>query len=78
MKSQLPAMTKTILMASRVKCLAGHKSAVVLRRILSLRSVRIEIEHLGLNQQCRRAGGGQDPIAINKLGLLRHETSTMI
>jgi hypothetical protein len=62
MKSQLPAMTKTILMVSREHCLADRESAVASRSFLPLRPVRMEIEHLGLNQRCKTAGAGQDHV----------------
>jgi hypothetical protein len=62
MKSQLPAMTKTILMDSREHCLADQESAVALRSILPLRPVRMEIEHLGLKQWRKTTGGRQDHV----------------
>jgi hypothetical protein len=60
MKSQLPAMTKTILMVLRMLCFANQESAVASRSLLPLRPVRMEIEHLGLTQRCKTASVGQD------------------
>ena len=62
MNSQLPAITKTILMVSREHCLADQESAVALHSFLPLRSVRMEIEHLGLNQRCNTAGARRDHV----------------
>ncbi len=49
-------------MVFRGHCLADQESAVALRSFLPLRPVRMEIEHLGLNQRCKTAGARMDHV----------------